>query len=445
MIQLLKLSVPLLVSLAVSCVQAVRVPQYQQLPPLREQAAIQDAWTAERLSNVPQLLRKYEVDAWLMSQKEYAEDTVFWSLKSATQFSARRRTVDLFLANAVGDASFAYNWIDNTAEVWSELRSVLEAHNVSSIAVNADTDVAFSSGLHAGELEKIVQELGPEWEKKLVVEPMVGVEFIGTMVPDRLEWYHRLQETAWAIITEAFSEAVIDPGVTTTDDVRWWMRDKIQQLNYTTWFMPDVSILNAEDPFGGQPITAERKVIQYGDLLHCDFGVTALGLNTDTQHLAYVLYPGETEEDIPEGYLGGLKQVNRLQDIVKSNMKVGTTGNDILKTSLKQMRNEGSDGRIYCHPIGDWGHSAGTLIGMFNLQQGVEVLGDLPLLDNTYYSVELYAEYFVAERNQTMNFYQEEDVYWNDGTKDWDWVWGRQEKFHLVRPPVNGVFRVQGP
>lgn len=128
--------------------------------------------------------------------------------------------------------------------------------------------------------------------------------------------------------------------------------------------MPDVSILNAEDPFGDQPTTTERKVIQYGDLLHCDFGVTALGLNTDTQHMAYVLYPGETEEDIPESYIGGLKQANRLQDIVKSNMKVGTTGNDILKTSLKQMRIEGFNGKIYCHPIGDWGHSAGTLIGI---------------------------------------------------------------------------------
>jgi len=152
-----------------------------------------------------------------MSQREYAEDTVFWSLKAATKFSARRRTVDLFLANAVGDASFAYNWIDNTPEVWPDLLSVLESHNVSSIAVNADTEVSFSSGLHAGELRKIIKELGAEWKEKLVVVPMIGVEFIGTMVPGRLEWYRRLQETTWAIISEAFSERVIEPGVTTTD------------------------------------------------------------------------------------------------------------------------------------------------------------------------------------------------------------------------------------
>lgn len=140
------------------------------------------------------------------------------------------------------------------------------------------------------------------------------------------------------------------------------MRDQIQALNYTTWFQPDISILNAQNPFDVQPSTA-RTVIEYGDLLHCDFGVTAMGLNTDTQHMAYVLYPGETEADIPKGYLDGLKQANRLQDIVKSKMKIGMAGNEILKNSLGQMRSEGFEGRVYCHPIGDWGHSAGTLIG----------------------------------------------------------------------------------
>lgn len=126
--------------------------------------------------------------------------------------------------------------------------------------------------------------------------------------------------------------------------------------------MPDVEIvLPSSAPGGGVPRTPHT--INYGDVLHVDFGVTAMGMNTDTQHLAYVLYPGETEKDIPSGLLEGLRKVNRLQDIVRSNMKVGKTGNDILKASLAQARHEDIEGRIYCHPIGDWGHSAGTLIG----------------------------------------------------------------------------------
>ncbi len=204
----------------------------------------------------------------------------------------------------------------------------------------------------------------------------------------RLKWYRNLQETAWAMIGEAFSEKVITPGLTTTEvgislslvfrkkideissqeqDVEWWLRDKVQAMNYTTWFQPDVSIIGKDDGFGDPNPTPiqPKNTIHYGDLLHVDFGVTAMGMNTDTQHLSYFLYPGETDKDIPQGLKDGLKRANRLQDIVKENMKIGMSGNEILKVCLKEMKSEGFDGRVYSHPIGDWGHSAGTLIGMY--------------------------------------------------------------------------------
>ena len=240
-------------------------------------------------------------------------------------------------------------------------------------------------------------------------------------------------------------------------------------MNYTTWFHPSVTIVEPDTPFGSikmESTTTHRveSTITYGDMLHVDFGVTALGLNTDTQHLAYVLHPGETERDIPQGFIDGLAKVNRLQDIARENMIVGKSGNEILNATLAQMRAEDIEGKIYSHSIGDWGHSAGTLIGMnnlphfsvsfstrsyqlthtqppigmTNLQDRVPILGDLPLLDNTYYSVELYASHFVPERNATYNFFQEEDVYWigdgkATGGSDWEWVFGRQERFHVIK------------
>jgi hypothetical protein len=209
-------------------------------------------------------------------------------------------------------------------------------------------------------------------------------------------------------------------------------------MNYTTWFHPDVTIIASIPSFSSlltnspplKPDLNPRETIHHGDLLHVDFGVTALRLNTDTQPLAYVLYPGETS--IPPGLKDGLRKVNRLQDIVRSQMKIGITGNEILKASLKQMRSEGIEGKIYCHPIGDWGHSAGTLIGMTNLQTGVPVLGDLPLLGEGYYSVELYAESLVGEIGEVVNFYLEEDVYFDGRRGRGSGLGGGRRSFGLL-------------
>jgi hypothetical protein len=300
-----------------------------------------------------------------MSQLEYAEETIFWSLKTAKEMSARRRTTSFYLTNTSDGSPTSYDWRDNTGQVWTELKALLERHDPKIIAINADRETSFSSGLHAGELEAISAGLGEKWTNRFVVVPMLAVEYVGTQIEARLPWYRKIQETAWAIISEAFSEKVITPGITTADDVEWWMREKILDLRYGTWFHPDVTIVKEGFPWAEDTESAlgSGGVIEYGDYLHVDFGVTAMGLNTDTQHLGYVLYPGETGDDVPDGLKEGLRKGNRMQDIVREHMKPGMTGNEILKASLKQLREEGINGSIYCHPIGDWGHSAGTLIG----------------------------------------------------------------------------------
>lgn len=78
----------------------------------------------------------------------------------------------------------------------------------------------------------------------------------------------------------------------------------------------------------------DEKIIRKGDLLHCDFGITYIGLNTDCQQHAYVLK--EDENEVPAFLKDAFKKGNRVQDILTSNMKSGKTGNQILAASLSQ-------------------------------------------------------------------------------------------------------------
>jgi len=320
-------------------------------------------------------------------------------------------------------------WVDNTSEVWVKVREALENINPRSIALNVDRDIAFSGGLHVGELEVLSEELGEKWMKRIVNIPMLAVEYVASRVHGQIEYYRDMQEIVWAMMEEAFSHRVTEPGVTTTEDLEWWFREKMQALNVTTWNHPRVSVITPES-FPGWEGT--KDTIQQGDLLHIDWGITAMGLNTDTQHMAYVLRTDDEEEDAPQGLKDGLKKSNRMQDIVLEKMRAGKTGNEVLQQCLKQMEQEGIEGQIYSHPIGEWGHDAGAAIGFTNLPTYVPVLGELPILPNTYYSIELYAYHFVPERNETLRFRQEENAHWVEEKQAWEFVRGRQERFHLI-------------
>src|SRR5947208_15699021 len=72
-------------------------------------------------------------------------------------------------------------------------------------------------------------------------------------------------------------------------------------------------------------------------------------------------------------------------------MQPGRTGNEVLAAALAHMRAAGITGTNYTHPIGDRGHGAGPLIGLWDHQEGVPGRGDVTLIPNTWFSIELQA------------------------------------------------------
>jgi Xaa-Pro aminopeptidase len=432
---------------------APAAPKAAPLPALREQDRIRQEWLKLRLERVlPGLMRRHGVAMWIVVCREYNEDPAFFALVSPSVMAARRRTILVFddqgpergverLALGGGSSGGLYRVYRDpeleSRELWGQgqwvlLRKLVEERKPATIGVNISHTHAFSDGLSAGEREQLEAALGP-WSARLVRAEGLPLEYQSVRLPEMLPSYRQMMQIVHGLIGRAFSSEVITPGKTTNEDVVWWLRQQVNDLGLGEWFPPSVSVQRPGMGPREFAATADRSavVIERGDHLHTDFGLTALGLATDTQHVGYVLKPGE--QDAPAGLRQALANSNELQDLLLERMKPGRTGNEVLADTLAAMKSAGLEGTVYTHPIGDRGHGAGPLIGLWDRQEGVPGRGDVLLLPSTWFSIELQATTPVPEWNgQPLRSAQEEDAVLNaDGTISW--VLERQTRYHLVR------------
>jgi len=399
----------------------------------REQAKVIDSWLDDRISNLlPALMTETGIDMWVVISREYNEDPVIRTMLPATWMAARRRTILVMYQPApqapvetfaiarydVGKA-FKRAWDpESQPDQWKALTELIASKKPQKIGLNFSKDYGHADGLTHFDFEELVKNLPAGFEEKIVSAQTLAVRWLETRTPSEMATYKHIQQLAHHIIQEGLSEKVITPGVTSTEDVVWWYREKIKELKLDTWFHPSVDI-QRPDPastentrsFATRP---SDEVIMPGDLLHIDFGITYLRLNTDTQELAYVLKAGETE--VPSFLNEAFKAGNRVQDLLTKNFVAGRTGNQILKEARKEMDAEGLRGSIYTHPLGFYGHSAGPTIGMWDNQGDTPGGGDFLLNAQTGYAIELNAVVFVKEWNKDVRIMLEEGAFF-DGQK----------------------------
>ena len=407
----------------------------------REQAGLVKGWIEKRFTTLlPALMRREGIDMWIVVSREYNDDPVFRSMAPLTTYSSRRRTILVFhdRGGAAGvdrlsigrfdyDGLFTLHKTPNDGQ-WDGLRKLVQERQPKVIGINTSDAWNHADGLTANEKDNLLKTIGPAYASRVKSAEMLAVGWLETKLPEELDAYRHVMRVAHRVIAEAFSNQVIVPGVTTSEDVAWWMRQRVADMGLGHWFHPSITIWRK----GGIPdsIPADRRVIQRGDMLHCDFGLVYLGFSTDTQHNAYVLRPGET--DAPAGLKEGLKAANRLQDITRAQARIGGTGNQALLAALVQARQEGLKPSIYCHAIGYHGHGAGPPIGMTDYQEGVPVRGDYVFRPNTWHSIELNVTHNVKEwNNEAVRFALEEDAALLES--GWDWIDGRQTEFYLIK------------
>ena len=423
--------------------------------PERDRAKLIDEVLEDKFTNLlPQLMRREGIDMWVIISREYNEDPVLKTMLPATWLSARRRTIMVFfdkgeaqglerLAIARYDVGTLLKgaWdIDVRPNQWDALAAIIAERNPKKIGLNRSVNYAHADGLTATEQEEFRQKLPAEYQQRLVSAEKLAVGWLETRTQKEMAVYPMICRLSHQIIQEGLSEAVIQPGVTTTDDVVWWFRQRVTSLGLDTWFHPTVDVQRAtSDDFSHLRTFSKRpdkEVIQAGDLLHVDFGITYLRLNTDQQQHAYVLRPGET--NVPEGIRQAFRKGNRLQEILTEQFSAGKTGNQLLLAALAQAEREGIKGTIYSHPIGVHGHAAGPTIGLWDQQKGVPGSGDYPLLANTAYSIELNAAVEIPEWKKMVRIMLEEDGFFDGQT--FRYIDGRQTEIYTI-PRTLGYVR----
>ena len=418
--------------------EPVILSEYDRIEP-------ENRMVADRLENLlPGLMEETGIDLWLIINREYAEDPVYFTLVPQPSFAARRTTMLLFHRKADGSVDrlsvnryplgepYQVGWSGGNLDAqWEALGDILAERDPETIGINMSSTWPEADGLTHGLHQKLMDVLPEGFEERVVSAENLVVRWLETRSEQEQAVYPHVVSIARRAIAEAFSNRVITPGVTTTDEVAWALRNWFESRGLRIWFMPYVNIqrpgieCEADSPFCGI-----SGVIERGDILHTDVGICYLKLCTDTQEMGYVL--GLGEYDVPKVFKDALAEGNRWQDLLTKEFVTGRSGNEILAAAQEKMSGQPWSFNVYTHPIGFVGHGPGPTIGMWDVPGAVPNTGDWTLHPNTAYAIEgNIAVPMAAWDSQHVQIKLEQSALY-DGEQV-IYLAGRQTEWHVVR------------
>jgi hypothetical protein len=417
---------------------------YAVLPP-RARVEPENRILTERLEQLlPRLMAECGLDMWVVVNREYAEDPVYFTLVPQPSFAARRTTMLVFSRAPDGSVErLAVNryplggpyksaWAGGDLDAqWKALGTLIASRDPKRIGINVSRTWPAADGLTHALHDRLVEVLPPGYADRLVSAEALVIRWIETRTPQEQALYPHVDSITRGVIAEAFSGRVITPGVTTTDDVAWYIRERFESLGLRPWFMPTVDRQRSGEPCPvGGAHCGDEGLIEPGDVLHTDVGFCYLKLCTDTQEMGYVLKADEVS--VPVGLAAALASGNRWQDILTGSFQEGRSGNEILAATIQGCKTAGLACSTYSHPLGFFGHSLGPTIGMWDNQGPTPGTGDYPLHRDTVYAIEGNVSVAVSDwGGQRVQIMLEQDALF-DGHGVL-YLAGRQTAWHLIR------------
>jgi len=416
---------------------------------MRDRKATVDKITQMRLDQLlPRIMREIGFDMWIMISNEDNYDPVFLTMVPYDAWCPITQILvfsDLGEGKAIERLNISRTNMEGLHEKswtpphikthegegqWECLARIVKERDPKRIGINESDVIWAADGLTASLKRKLVETIGPKYAKRLESAEKMSTLWLETLLDEELDLYECAVAISHALIAETFSNKVITPGVTTTDDLVFHYRQRTAEFGLDKAFRPFFRILGRH-PEMKKKYSVDDKIIRRGDVLQCDVGVKYLRYHTDTQEMAYVLRRGET--DVPEGLKAGMAEGNRLQDIYCSEFQEGLTGNQMLTNILKKAKAMGIEKpRVYSHSVGYYLHEPGPLIGLPWEQENTGPRGEVTLVRNSCFTVELSVDRPVPEwGGQEFRFKLEQDIVFTK--KGVFYLDGRQTKFHVIK------------
>jgi Xaa-Pro dipeptidase len=425
------------------------VPQMPALPSWSEQMRVRESWLPTRHALMLEMMRRHDIDMWIIVNEEFHNDPITQYIAPPRPYSGNRDIFVFVDAGQDGLKKYAITGFPqeqvrrhfesprDPVPATTRLPELYARYTPARIGLNMGGRKGVQRSLTHDSYLFLEQTLGPEAASRFVSAADLLEEFFETRIPEELEYYRVHVEATDVLARRALSNEVITPGRTTVGEVRNWLYDEIGKIGAGAWFQPNFRIYERgvePELSRGFPIPAdESKVIERGQVVHLDLGITRMGFDTDWQKNAYVLREGET--DAPEGLTRALANANALQDaLMLRAARPGRTAGEVTARAMEEMSGKGFEPRIYSHPIGAQGHGLGTSLGYgFRADsKGDPATMTKRLRDGSYISIELCSVTAIPEWDgQQVIIGLEDPAHLTD--EGYQFFVPRQEAFYLIR------------
>lgn len=427
---------------------SVRVPEADSLLPWSQQIAVREQWLVKRHEMLLPMMRRHGIGMWIVVNEEFHDDPLTQYVAPPRPYTGNRDFFVFIDAGAEGLKKYAITGYteENLARFFdapfteprppaATLRELYAKYKPATIGLGIRGTRGQTRTLGYDSYRFLAETLGPEAEKTFVSTGELAQEYLDTRLPEEMAHYRTAVLVTEAIVKRALSNDVITPGKTTVGDVRRALYDMLWAAGVRTWFQPDLRVQRASGDVatsrGFLAIAPEGTVIERGDVVHIDFGITYMGFDTDWQKMAYVLKPGET--DAPAGIKQAMANSNILQDaLMKRHSRPGRTGGAVFNATMAEMKERGIEAMIYSHPIGAQGHGLGASIDFRSALRSDTTAQNSRLRPGSYISIELNTATPIPEWGGKKLFVMfEDDAHLTDD--GFVFFRPRQEQFYLIR------------